>query len=85
MVHKHQFTYSEGSGTPEAIPPGQLTFTYVFEVIGQIGQILFVFQPIPYKALVLKKGGFAKPSRTPPMEQFVGAETRRGTPLGVHG
>ena len=40
---------------------------------GQVGQVVLMFQPVPYGAfVVLKERGFENPCRTPPMEQFVG-------------
>ena len=47
---------------------------------------LFVFQPIPNRALdVLRKGCFEEPSRSSSMKKLVGGETRRRAPLRVHG
>ena len=68
MVYKHPVSYLERGRTPCAVPPGQLTFTNVFQVSSSYGgQVLLVFQPIPYgDVLVLKKQGFAKPRRDPP-------------------
>ena len=74
MVHKHQISYLKTGRTSQAVTLGHLTLRNMFYVSsGYVGQVVLVFQPIPYKALiVLMEGGFEKPRRTPPMKQFVG-------------
>ena len=74
VVYQHKVPYLEGVSTSRAVTPSELTFLHEFQVSSsQVSHVLPVFQPGPYRGLVvLWERGFEKARSTPPMEQRMG-------------
>ena len=75
VVYQHKVYYLVTARTSGAVKPSELTFSSVFQVSSrQVSQVLPVFQPIPYGALVVLQKRGSEERRTPPMEQLVGGK-----------
>ena len=54
VEYQHKVPYLEGGRTSRAVTPSQPTFSNRFEVSSsQVSQVLPMFQPVPYGALVV--------------------------------